>query len=378
MYRNANRASRLSLRWRLLLLNIASAVICLIVFSYVSHFYKQSVFPNRLHLTGNATGSQPIDKDLGAHDLPILLNLFQEINNEGTLLATLIASLMIAGLTYSFSRSVDEPLKNIEQAVERFNRGDFSARARLSDIPEVNKLCITLNGFAARFQDIEQRRQEMMEDLSHELGTPLTVISGYLELVQDGKVALTPELQAQMFKESQRLNRLLGDLQVLSKVESGGLPLTLQTFRPTAIMQQLLSGFSLQCQQSGKTLTWRLSQNLPPLYADPDRFSQILTNLLSNAVRYTPAGGVITVSSRIRSQHLWIEISDTGIGLSTAEQARIFERFWRSPSARAIHPDGSGLGLAITKRLVELQGGTITADCQPGKGCTFRFSLPLA
>ena len=367
----------LNLRWRLLLLNLASAGICLSIFTGISHYYKRITFPERIHEAKDANGSHFIEQDLGSRDLPVVLALFQEVNNEGTLLGLIATGFVITGLTYLFSCSLNRPLQDIGQAVERFNTGDFSARAQMSCIPEINQLCITLNSAASRLQDVDERRRALVDDLTHELGTPLTVIRGYLELIQDGKIQLTEELTVQLLKESHRMNRLLGDLQTLFKVEAGVLPLYLRPCSPTPIIKQLVTVFSIQCQQSGKTLFWQ-SKHLPQLYADPDRFSQILTNLLSNAVRYTPEGGVITVTSRASKQLLWITVSDTGIGMSAADLTHVFERFWRSPSARTMHRDGSGLGLSITKRLIEMQGGTITAEGSPGQGCVFQFSLPLA
>lgn len=375
MTNQRQRWQRLSLRWRLLLLNLVSVGLSLGIFTYISHVYKQDAFPQRLHY---ASHTHLIDKDIDSDDVPTVLMLFHQVNNEGTLLGVLITSACVTGLTYWFSCSLYRPLNSIEEAIDRFNDGDFSARAPLSTIPEINHLCLTLNSAAARLQDVEERRRLLVGDLTHELGTPLTVIKGYLELAETDKVELTNPLVGQLLEEANRMSRLLSDLQLLSKVEAGNFPLRLEVFNPVPIIERLITTFSIQCQQAGKSMTWFGVRTLPSLYADPDRLIQILVNLLSNAIRYTVAGDCITISSHVAKRYLWISVSNTGMGMAPEEVPFVFDRFWRSQTAKAIRNDGSGLGLAITKRLVEVQGGEIKAECDLGRGCTFRFALPLA
>jgi len=274
-----------------------------------------------------------------------------------------------------FIQSIHQPLQSLEQVIQRFNEGDLTARVPPNPIPELHRLGLTLNSAAVRLQGVEERRQEMVGDLAHELGTPLTVIRGYLEMMQEGRLSYSPVVAAQLTEEAERMSRLLDHLQTLSKVEAGCLPLHLQVLDLLPDLRSTITNFTVQAQENHCHLSLDCPATLPPVFADPDRVKQILSNLISNAIHYAP-GTTISIQVWVVQPFLWVAVSDMGIGIAPDELQLIFERFWRSE--RNAENEGRGLGLAIAKRLVEVQGGQIEVESELGKGSTFRFSLPLA
>jgi signal transduction histidine kinase len=266
-------------------------------------------------------------------------------------------------------------LKSLEQVIQKFNEGDLSARVPPNPIPELHRLGLTLNSAAARLQDVEERRREIVSDLAHELGNPLTVIRGYLEMIQEGKLDYSLVVTQQMLEEAKRMDRLLDSVQTISKVEAGSLPLHLQVLDLLPDLRGTINNLTAQAQENHCHLILDCPNRVPSVFADPDRVKQILNNLISNAIRYAP-GTTISIRAWVTQPFLWLAVSDAGIGIAADEVPFIFERFWRSE--RIAENEGSGLGLAIAKRLVEVQGGQIEVESELGKGSTFRFSLPLA
>lgn len=231
-------------------------------------------------------------------------------------------------------------------------------------------------------QFIEQLPSNWIGELIHELRTPLTVIRGYLELQAMGALPLTPEVIQPLLEEATRMERLINDIQEASKLEGGTLSLKLESLDPHAFLQGFLADKHLnllirQTLSRNCEIQLDLNPNLSPVWADRDRAKQIFCNLLSNAVRYTPAG-TITISAWQDEQFVWFAVRDTGIGISEEDLSKIYQQFWRADGSKQYKQEGSGIGLCVTKRLVELLGGTIEVESELGKGTTFRFCLPLA
>ena len=361
----------LNLRLRLLLANLLVMMLSLSAVAAIAYFYKSEAFPNGLsQLAADSKG------DEGRFSDGILV-LFGEVNSKGTILALSISFISVGVLSCWLSRSITRPLQMIERSVKQFNSGDLNARVPPSRIPELHQLGLTLNSAANRLQDVEERRQEMISDLAHELGAPLTVLRGYLEMLEEETISLTPQIRRQLHEEAKRMNRLLEDLKTLSRIEAGSLPLRLQPFNPKALLEEVVSSLAASNPNPSCQLTLDCPARVPDIFADPDRVRQILLNLIGNAVRYTPTGSV-TVRIWATCQLLWIVVIDTGIGISSADLPHVFERFWRSPEFEQLELSGSGIGLAITKRLVEVQGGQIEVESELGRGSTFRCCLPLA
>ncbi|MDX2244959.1 MAG: HAMP domain-containing sensor histidine kinase [Leptolyngbyaceae cyanobacterium bins.302] len=359
----------LNLRLRLLLVNLLVIGISLGSFAAIVYLCQAHIFVRRL--------AQAAADSQGTLLPEVIMQVFEKVNLESIAIALTVSTGIVVLLSTLLACSIIHPLRVIERAVKQFNSGDLNARVPPDSIPELNQLGLTLNSVANRLQDIEERRQEMIGDLSHELGTPLTVIRGYLEMLRENTISLTPEITEQLYEEAERMNRLLGDLNTLSRIEAGSLSLRLKAFQPQLIIQEVVTALTASNSNLNCRVELECPANLPQIFADPDRLRQILFNLVGNAIRYTPEGNV-TICAWANGNHLWITVSDTGIGIAPEDLPHIFERFWRSPTSQAITAEGSGIGLAVTKRLVEVQGGSIEVESLLGQGSTFRVTFPLA
>ncbi|KAM3092528.1 sensor histidine kinase [Phormidesmis sp. 146-35] len=370
----------MSLRLRLFLTNLLVLVSALLCAATVAYSYKSQQFPARLanlerQYEKSAQSEQKLTNQNSYNDI---VDIFHHVNDRGTILALGTSLLTVFALSLSLTSSILNPLRKIERVAKRFSEGDLDARIPPSRISEIRQLELTLNSVADRLQGVEERRQELIGDLAHEMGTPLTVIRGYLELLDssDG-FELTSDIKRQLHEEAERLTRLLADLRILSSIESGGLPLRLEPFSPYPIIKDVVAVFRSQGWHNDCDLEFLGTGNLPQIFADCDRFKQILTNLISNALAYTPEG-TVTVRAWAGRDKLWVMVKDTGIGISSEDLPLVFQRFWRSDHSRRLRCDGSGIGLAITERLVKVMGGQIEVESEQGKGTTFKFFLPVA
>ncbi|WP_421657777.1 sensor histidine kinase [Leptothermofonsia sp. ETS-13] len=297
--------------------------------------------------------------------------------SRGAFWSVAVGGTAAGGLSYLVSKRIMQPLVQIENVTQKVAAGHLEERLPSSEIPELNRLALSFNHMAANLEGVEQRRRELVSDLTHELRTPLTVVEGYLEGLADGTIAPSTDIYQRLARETARLQQLVNDLQELSQTEAGYLPIHTQSLDLRPLLKSLVERFSDQLVEGGTVLKLNLPADLPSALADPQRVEQVLINLLGNAFRYTPEGS-ITVSAWSETDKLWIAVQDTGYGIAPEDLPHVFERFWRSDRSRDRHSGGTGIGLSISRRLVELQGGTIHVESKPGKGSTFRFSLPLA
>ena len=316
---------------------------------------------------------------------PYLVRGFETAWNRSTLWSVIAGATAAGGLSYWVSRRIVKPLTQMEKVTHKFAAGQLDARLPPSEIPEISQLANSFNRMAVSLEDVEKRRRELVSDLTHELRTPLTVLRGYLEELADNRIEATPEVYQRLAKETRRLERLINDLQELSKAEAGYLPINLQPVNLRPLLVSLIEKFADQLLEEGPELHLDCPKSLPPVLADIDRVEQVLVNLLGNAITYTQAGAItVRVWTESASEprnaiapRLWIAVTDTGIGIAPQDLPQVFERFWRAEKSRNQHTGGTGIGLAISKRLVELQGGEIEVESQLGVGSTFRFYLPL-
>ncbi|MBN4002287.1 HAMP domain-containing sensor histidine kinase [Nostoc sp. LPT] len=306
-----------------------------------------------------------------------LVTGFELAWQRSTLWSVLVGTTAAGGLSYWVSRRIMQRLTEMEQITQKFAAGQMDARLPVSDIPELSGLSTSFNRMAASLEGVEARRREVIGDMTHELRTPLTVVRGYLEELADGEIEASPEIYRRLAKETRRLERLVNDLQELSKAEAGYLPINIQRVNLHPLLESLVEKFSDQLLEDGPVLLLQCPSVLPPVLADIDRTEQVLVNLLGNAVRYTNKGS-ITIAVGIEASQLSIAVSDTGIGIAPENLPHVFERFWRADQSRDRHSGGTGIGLTISHRLIELQGGQIQVESELGVGSTFRFFLPLA
>ena len=307
--------------------------------------------------------------------------LFIQIVN--TLLGLLFAGLT-AGLIGKFARSRGwMPERNafepVIEALERIARGDFSVHLpdEYNNNPVVGKLTDSVNKMALELHQWEAMRQEFISNVSHEIQSPLTSIRGFAQVLEDDQ--LTAEERHHYLgiieDESRRLSRITEDLLKLSSLESAHLKLEPKPYR----LDQQLRKLILACepQWKDKDLHMEISLEELEVTADEDLLSQVWINLLHNAIKFTPQAGSIKVTLSRRGDWVAFQISDTGIGISEEDQARIFERFYKADPSRTRTREGSGLGLSIVKKIVDLHKGTIEVESRLGEGTTFVVALPI-
>jgi signal transduction histidine kinase len=216
----------------------------------------------------------------------------------------------------------------------------------------------------------------MTADVAHELRTPLTVIAGYIESMRDGDLAPTPERLSVIYDEIEHLQHLVGELRTLTQADAGELKLNTQPVKPDELLQHAYSVFEHQAAQKGVRLERRVMKGLPPVIVDEARMAQVLSNLLSNALRYTPAGGVIEMEAARDGDRVTLAVRDTGPGIDPEDLPLVFNRFYRADKSRAEENGESGLGLAIARAIVEAHGGQVEARSEgQGRGSTFVIQL---
>lgn len=306
---------------------------------------------------------------------------------QGVLLQSLIVAAIaatLAGLLASIllMRQILRPLYDVARSSQRIADGHYDERV---SVPPVDELALVANNFnqmAESLADVEAQRVQMIGNVSHELRTPLTGLRGYLEGLLDGLFPSNNETFGHMYHEVRRMQRLVDDLQALSRVEAGQFDLNIQTFDLIPVIQRIVSQVQPQVQAEGITLRTELLDGVS-IYADADRTAQVLVNLLGNAIRYTGEGGAITVTMRVSERFVYVDIRDTGIGLSPEDQQHIFDRFYRADPSRTRSSDGnvggSGIGLTIARHFAWAMGGSLSVQSDGvGKGSVFTFSLPKA
>jgi len=299
---------------------------------------------------------------------------------EAMLLAVAIASLAALLVSLLFSRGIVAPLQQMTRASQRIAAGHYAERVEISGQDEIAQLGGQFNQMAAELEQVEAMRRRLIGDVSHELRTPLTAIKGYMEGLMDGVLPASAETYQQIHTEAERLSRLVDDLQELSRVEAGAFSLNFAPISLSSLMETTAKRLLPHLQQKNITLNLVLLPELPPLRVDGDRITQVLTNLVSNAIQYTPVGGVVTVSTALTGAEMCVSIADTGVGIPAENLPHIFDRFYRVDKSRSRQEGGgSGIGLTIAKALVEAHGGKIWAESAGvGQGSVFSFTLPLA
>ena len=225
-------------------------------------------------------------------------------------------------------------------------------------------------------------KSEFVSVVAHELRTPMTSIRGYADMLAKGMVGpLTPDQEEFIHtirRNAKRMQALVSDLQDVSRIESGRLRLQMKPIPLAGALESALQATQAQIEARSQQLTVEVPEDLPLVHADPARLEQILINLLSNAYKYTPADGHIHVQAWLEGDHVHCAVSDTGIGISEEDQARLFTKFFRSDDLAVREMGGTGLGLCIVKSLAELQGGEVEVESLPGEGTTCIFTMPVA
>jgi two-component system phosphate regulon sensor histidine kinase PhoR len=280
---------------------------------------------------------------------------------------------------------VDRTLKAcLETAKEQTAQLDFGPGKRFLRVIAVALMTDRLTGSLLLFQDLTElkslqtMRRELVGNISHELRTPLAGIKAIVETLQDGAISnrkATKDFLAKIDNEVDRMMQMVAELTELSRIESGRGDLKPEMVSLNSLVENVIARFKPQAERKSVALSAHLFTALPLVQADQDRIYQVITNLVHNAIKFTPKNGKANISTDLSENSVLVKVSDTGIGISKEDLPRIFERFYKADKARA--GEGAGLGLAIAKHVVQSHGGNIWAESSEGKGSTFFFTLPL-
>ncbi len=298
---------------------------------------------------------------------------------QAFLLGGAIAGLLAVVTSLYMSRRIVQPIRAAVNASHYIATGHYTDRLRIASADELGELARSFNQMAEALNSTEQTRRQLLTDLCHEMKTPLAGIKAYMEGLNDGVIAPTTENFDQVYREADRLHRLVQGLQELSLVTEGAIPIRPVPTSAADLVNAGIAHLRLQYEAKDVTLTTNLATDVPCVQADPDRIQQVLVNLLGNSLQYTEAGGAVTVSVTGDSDRVCFVIRDTGIGIAPEDLEKIFQRFYRVDKSRARNTGGSGIGLTIARYLVEAHGGRLWAE-SPGlnQGSTFFFTLPAA
>lgn len=268
------------------------------------------------------------------------------------------------------------PLRSLIDATRAMARGEEVQEVPARTKDELGVLTRAFNDMNRNVQRANAARRQMTADIAHDLRTPLSVITGYLEALKDGALPGTPERFTVMHKEAENLTRLVEDLRILSLADAGELPLQPQLLDPAQLLAQVRAAFLQKATADGIVLEANVEPRLPQVNIDEMRMLQALGNLVSNALRFTPNGGRIILSAQAEEEQFVFTVEDTGVGIPADKLPRVFERFYRADVARNDSVGESGLGLAIVKSIVRAHGGTVHVESIEGKGTTFSLRLP--
>lgn len=288
--------------------------------------------------------------------------------NLTLLYGALIGALIALLLGILLSRTLTRPIRELTRATHAVSEGDLSQQVQVRSDDELGELARTFNRMSAELSRSLETRKQMTADIAHELRTPLSLILGHAEAVHDGVLPPTRENFEIIREEAARLGHIVEDLRTLSLADAGELSISPQPVEPERLVREAASLFHVEARRKDISLEVNIAPGLPEIEVDPGRMTQVITNVLDNAIRHTPGGGRIQISARDVEADLEIAVQDNGPGLPPGEAERIFERFHRTDESRRRADGGSGLGLAIARSIVQAHGGQVWAQAEAGQG----------
>lgn len=308
-------------------------------------------------------------------DLRSQINQLQLMVIGGTTLTALFGLALALGLATTITR----PLRALTRSAQQIARGDYVARAPVSSRDEVGSLAMNFNLMAERLEDLEQTRQRQLATIIHELARPLTGIRAAVEtLLED--VQAPPDTAKPLLEgvvgEVARMQRLVEVLQTIQKRTLRPMSMNREAISLNRVIGATAGTYEARATRAQLRFAVSLPENLPPVYADQDRIIQVLTNLLDNAFKFTPAGGSVTLSAGSEPDAVWVAVTDTGIGIASAEQPSLFQEFYQGGTAHPSEKEGMGLGLMLSREIISAHGGTLTVRSELGEGAQFTFTLP--
>lgn len=285
-----------------------------------------------------------------------------------------IAGLLALAMVQLLARGMTSPLREMAAAARAMATGDYGRRVRATSRDEVGELARAFNRMAAELAETDRIRRDLVANVSHDLRTPIAALQAALENLVDDVEPPDKDTLSTMLGQVERLGRLVSQLLDLSRLESGGVPLTLENFPIRSVIEQAV-------QDCTSLRPVELATSVIPVdllvHGDPERFQQVMVNLIENAIRHSPNGGRVDVTARATGGRVIIEIGDEGPGIPLGEEKKVFERFYRADQSRSGEDGRSGLGLAIARWIVDLHGGDIRAESREPHGCRMVVELPL-
>jgi signal transduction histidine kinase len=294
--------------------------------------------------------------------------------NQAFWAAGVLGALVALVFGIFLARTLTRPVRELTEATRVMAQGRLGQQVPVRTQDELGELADSFNQMSVDLARAVQARKQMTADIAHDLRNPLTVISGYLESLQDGKLQPTAERFATMQAEVKHLQGMVEDLRTLSLADAGELKLHIQPISPGELLEHVAATYQHQAGQQKVQIKVKAEPGLPEIQVDPERMEQVLGNLIGNALRYTPDGGEISLVVEQAAGSLIVSVQDNGSGIPPEILPHIFERSYRGDPARS--GDESGLGLAIVKSIIELHGGSVSAASQPGGGSCFSLTLP--
>jgi two-component system sensor histidine kinase BaeS len=379
---------KLSIQKKLFASYILVVVICIVLFIGISIYVVTSNFDYYSQIET----LDPVER--------LILALFNEgkipdfryipRSMENQFFNSITQSLIITGigvlsvaviLSFIFSKTIVRPTRKMIEITRQIADGDYSKRVNVRSSDELGDLGKSLNQMAENLEKIESLRRELVSNVSHELSTPLTNISGYLEALHDriieGQEPTEKALNI-LREEVERLTSMVIGLRELSRIESAGFKLTIEPCDVGKIIREVVSTFTPRFESRNINVSLNITSDLPVIEADKKALNQILVNLIDNSVNYSPDNGKIIIFAGKKNSFVEISVIDDGIGIDESDLQHIFERFYRADKSRSRNTGGTGIGLAIVRELVKLQGGEISVISKSGEGSTFTFRLPVS
>ena len=304
-------------------------------------------------------------------------NLFLQRTTDATLLAMGGALMVALIMAIILSRTLIHPLRALTQAAQNITEGHLEQQVKVGAKDEIGQLATAFNRMSEEVARVNHLRRQMTTDIAHDLRTPLTVIAGYVESMRDGVLQPTEERLSLIYTEIERMQNLVGDLKILTLADAGELPLHPQPISPHSILERAAAPFQQRAEKQDVHLSVEADEHLPEICVDDARMMQVFSNLISNALRYTPCGGEVHLAAQVSDGHIELTVRDNGAGIPKEDLPFIFDRFYRVDKSRS-EGDESGLGLAIVKALVEANGGSVRAESQVDKGTAVFIRLKPA
>lgn len=362
----------MSVRWRLILLLVLVALLSVAAVGAVSSWVTRARFEAYLGHRPMPGMEGMMRQMMGGPERRLLSDV-----RSGIWLAAALGVIVAIVAGSVAARQITGPLEDLAAGARRIGRGDLSRQVPVIGDDEIGEVARTFNAMVADLRTADAARRQLQADIAHELATPLSVLKANVEGMLDGVVETSPQRLELLHAQTQVLTRLVHDLKDLSLLQDGRLPLDRRPTDIPSLIDEVAGAVRPTAEAKGIALNVVEGSSVT-VAADRDRIAQVLHNLLSNAVRYTDAGGAVNVRARLDGDRVVVEVADTGAGIPAADLPRVFERFHRVDRSRTRATGGAGLGLAVVKQIVEAHGGTVWVSSTPGAGSVFSFALPGA